>query len=494
MDVLNSFPISSESLNGASESYVSLQPPVILATSFDFFPQESTIVFAGDPPHIYQFPHKSTLPQIREILESETAKTEMEGERYISRLLEIMKIRDEMGVRLPKILREKRVTIGLPQVATAVGLDYSQEIEAWQTPEAYVESLDELVQRIDINPNSATESRNIPPKISSNDEEGDTYQGLSDRVNPVDDTVGNSNDLETSSANFCACTSCTKGGRKTYFNIRDMQPSPTVRVRGGGNGIYDLSNTHPSSPYSPHLSPLLSSPPSPVPKTRSVTPSQYRTFALQILNPSNNHKIATANGPLSTRLSNLLFTSELARERENSIRRFNWRHIKRMNPQFKDKCSRGFQYRENPRCEEWASQLDRHREYCDYCQTVFVEEEYTRKRESDSEDVGHEYDATVPNSSVGGPWENGTWPEDTEDVPFPVVEDPNPRLRGGASYEYEMAHEKGDTEDWCSEWYHLAAQAGGTKHMPRTFRNSTTLSTKTQIQLMEPVVRDFESR
>lgn len=50
-----------------------------------------------------------------------------------------------------------------------------------------------------------------------------------------------------------------------------------------------------------------------------------------------------------------------------------------------------------------------------------------------------------------------------------------------------------DMEDWKSEWHTLATQARSTKHMSRTFRNSSTLSTKAQIQPTEPVVREFRS-
>jgi len=488
LDSLDSSPTSSESSNNANDIYYSSQSsPRIINTSFDFFPNESTIVFGGEPPHIYQFPHKYTLPQIRELLESRNAKEKIRDEKYISRILEIMKIREDMGLKLPDNLREERVSIGLPDVSTVVQLDNSLGIAAWQTCDTDVKGLEKSVRKINIGSSIATGARENLPKTSFGDER-DTYHDVSGLVNALDEADRDGDDQETESANFCACKSCIKDGRETYFNIRDMQPSPTVRVRGGGDNIHEDPST-PSFPLaSPHLSPLLSSSPYSVPKARPIIQSPYG------LGPSNDYEIATVKRPLSTRLSTRLFPHSLSRDCEDSVHRFNWHYSKSMNPHLKNECPQGFQYMKDSLRADWASQLDRHRAYCDYCQAVFIEEEYARERDVHVENIQHEDDVPVLNSEVGRPWEKSSWPDDTHNTPFPVVQDPDLRLRGGACHEQEMRSERKDMEDWKSEWHNLAIQARSTMHMSRTFRNSSTLSTKAQIQPMEPVVRDFRSR
>ncbi|KAK1913153.1 hypothetical protein P3342_005089 [Pyrenophora teres f. teres] len=489
-------PISSESSDYASEYCASFQSsPGLITTNFDFFPRESTIIFGGDSPHIYQFPRKFTLPQICELLESKNAKEKTKDDVYVSHILEIMKIREDMGLKLPDNLCEDRVSIGLPNVPTRVHLDNNLNIAAWQTVDTDVKNLGKSLQRINISSSAVAGAKENSLDTSSSDER-DTYQDIGGLFDSANEPCTDLNEEENGFASFCACTSCTKDGRETYFNICDMQPSPTVRVRGGGDEIFENYTTFSCSSGSPHLSPLLSSSLSPIPRVRLMEPCRYGNvdFALDTVDTSNNYEAANIKGPLSTHLANLLFPPSLAQEREDSIRRFNWRNVKRMNPQFKNKCSRGFRYRKNPMCEDWVSQIDKHREYCDYCQAVFIEEERLRQKEGVLEDIRHEYDAPIPNSGKTRLWGRIALPDDFYNVSSPAVQVPDSRLRGGASHEYEMECERKDIEDWRREWHDLATVAQGTSCMSRTYRNSSSLSTKTQIQPMEPVIRDFGSR
>ncbi|RMZ71193.1 hypothetical protein GMOD_00005713 [Pyrenophora seminiperda CCB06] len=494
LDSLHPSPIYSRSLDCTNESLPSFASSSAgNAMSFEFFPEVSTIVIGSDPPHIYQFPHEFTLPQIRELLEPVDFKEEIEGERYVLRILEIMRIREDMGVKLPNTLREERVSIGIPDVSNLVFLNNDSKLEAWQTFDTDAKSLGTLVQQSVIGSSSATGVREALPKASSSD--GDVYENISTLINSLNELEVDSNSCGTDTAVFCTCTLCTQSGRETYFNIRDMQPSPTLNVRGGDD-MYGDSITQPSSPGSPHLSPVLSPSPSLASRARLIFSSRCSTgtVAPKALVLSSEHEIANAKEPLSIRLGDFLFPASLVRDRENSIRHFNWRDIKRMNPQCKNKCSKGFRYKKHPRCEGWASQLDRHREFCDYCQAMFIEEEYEKMRESEVENVRHEYDASIPFSEIEKPWKKSTWPDDTHKSPFPVVQEPDPRLRGGAGHEHEMGGEEEDPEDWKSEWNYLATQAQGTKHLSRTFRNSSTLSTNSLYQPIEPIIRDFGSK
>ncbi|KAF7449033.1 hypothetical protein A1F94_005937 [Pyrenophora tritici-repentis] len=495
-DYPESFPISSESSDYASEYDASFQsPPEIATTNFDFFARESTIIFGGDSPHIYQFPSKFTLPQIRELLESENVKERTRDDVYVSRVLEILKIREDMGLKLPGNLNEERVSIGLPDVPIRVHRDNNLNIGAWQTVDTDIKDSEKSVQRIDISSSLAVGAKETSLKTSSSDE-GDTYQDISGLFNSLNEPYTDLNEREIGFANFCACASCTKDGRKTYFNICDMQPLSTVRVRGGGDDLYESYTTSSYSSGSPHLSSLLSSSPSPVPEARLTAPFRYgnHTSTHNTLETSNKYESAITKGPLSTRLAKLLFPPSLAQGREDSIRRFNWRHVKRMNPQFKNKCSRGFRYRKNPLCEDWVNQLDRHLEYCDYCQAMLIEEERLIQKEGEAENSRHEHDAPVPNIGVTRPWDNGSWPSDFYDALSPAVQVPDSRLRGDAGHEDEMKCEGKDIEHWKAEWHDLSAQARGTKCMSRAYRNSSSRSTKTQIQPMEPISRDFGSR
>jgi hypothetical protein len=137
-------------LSGPSRTYAT-----ITMRSFDFYPRRSTIVFAGAPRYIYQFPHKSTLPEIRSIIDSGDGEEVLSNDPYIARILEIMKIREDMGIQLPENLRDELVTIDIPNAPNSSHLDRGIKIAAWQVAENDVKDLEKLVKKLDIDPDAA---------------------------------------------------------------------------------------------------------------------------------------------------------------------------------------------------------------------------------------------------------------------------------------------------------------------------------------------------
>ncbi|CAN9297494.1 unnamed protein product [Alternaria alternata] len=75
---------------------------VTTANSFVYYPQRSTIVFPDTPPRIYLFPYNSTLPEIHEMLKKGSGREDLRDDSHITRILEIMKIREDMGIYLPE--------------------------------------------------------------------------------------------------------------------------------------------------------------------------------------------------------------------------------------------------------------------------------------------------------------------------------------------------------------------------------------------------------
>jgi hypothetical protein len=477
-------------------------------TSFDFFPKRATIVFAGDPPHIYQFSHGTTLEDIRMILDVGPGN-EFEcsnDEPYCARILEIMKIREGMGVWLPEDLQDERVTIGIPYVPPGTQMDKEVIISEWQTQDTDLEGLDKLVQRLDINAEPDTESKDNSHRVSASSEKEDYYQDLGDLVNTLNNTIDHND--ETGSPNFCICQVCTNTGRETYFDVQHTQQTPVVSVRGGGkyHGYYQNRGPWTFDSEGNRQFPLLSPK---LPKETNAppnTPGRYGTFTpgafpAPVPLPSDLD-IATSNEPLGLRLSRLMFPPKFVQEREHTIRRFSWRHTKQKNPQYKDKSSRRYKYTKGPECENWETQLDKHREHCDHCQSVFLEEEYGTQTFEPAEDVRHEDDAPVPGSGSGRPWERSAWPESANTSPFPTVEDPDPRFKGGAEYHdprlrggagHERDLDVDDDDNWRSEWDDVASQAQSLIYQGRVFRNSSTLSTRTLVHAPSPVERSFRT-
>ncbi|CAN9299369.1 unnamed protein product [Alternaria alternata] len=87
---------------------------VTTANSFVYYPQRSTIVFPDTPPRIYLFPYNSTLPEIHEMLKKGSGREDLRDDSHITRILEIMKIREDMGIYLPEDVSDERITIDIP--------------------------------------------------------------------------------------------------------------------------------------------------------------------------------------------------------------------------------------------------------------------------------------------------------------------------------------------------------------------------------------------
>jgi hypothetical protein len=474
-------------------------------TSFDFFPKRATIVFAGDPPHIYQFPRGSTLGDIRTILKVGSENETFKDAPYCLRILDIMKTREAMGVQLLESFQDERVTIGIPYVPPGVQIDNDITIAAWRTEDADMKGLETLIQGLEVNTGAEKDIKATSQSASASSEETDYYQDLGDLVNTLNNVVDHDND--TGSPKLCIGRVGTAAGKETYFDLQDLQQTPVVSVRGGGrnHGNYDHRRTWDVDSHGNRVFPLLSPR---LPRETNAppnTPDRYGTFTPStvpgafLLPP--DHEIATSNEPLGLRLSRLMFPPNFVQKREHTIRRFSWRHTKQKNPQFKDKSSRRFKYTKGPECEDWETQLDNHREHCDFCQSVFLEEEHGTQVFEPAEDIRHEDDAPMPGVAPGRPWERSAWPDTTNTSPFPVIEDPDPRFSGGAGYQDSQlrggaGHERDledDDEDWRSEWSDIASLAQSSSYQNRAFRNSSTLSTKTLVEPPSPVERNFSN-
>jgi hypothetical protein len=435
----------------------------ITADSFVFYPQRSTIVFPGNPPHIYLFPGKSTLPEIHRMVKNGIEKEDLRNDPYVARILSIMNVREDMGLYLPENVSDERIIIDIPEVLAGSFLDRKTKIPAWQAPDTDLESLENLVKKLEIGSNTVETYAGISTKTTSSEGEEDHFHDVGDLVNSLDDQVDIDNGPRSPGSHMCqACSEAC--GSEANNNVLYLQSSSKVSVRGGGGDPEYWSRDTYGNREFPLLCPKLSHPADAFPHI----PTDYGATAPAFRRNPRDEEIAMSNDPLSMRLGRLMFPPRFVQERENSICGFDWQRIKRLSPQFRDKSSRGFRYAKSAHCEEWAVQLDKHREHCDYCQAVFTEEDYATRDSSPR----HEDEAPEPRSGTGRPWKKSTWSEDTATLLNTTVEDPNPRLRGGASSEKDLGYDSCNREDWRSEWDDLASQTQYSGHQPCTYRNS----------------------
>ncbi|CAN9199221.1 unnamed protein product [Alternaria alternata] len=446
---------------------------VTTANSFVYYPQRSTIVFPDTPPRIYLFPYNFTLPEIHEMIRKGNGREDLRDDPQIARILEIIKIREDMGIYLPEDVSDERITIDIPEILTGCQLDCKTRIIAWQVSNADAGSLEKPIEKLDFESSADKSNDDTRTNSTSSEGEKDYYQDIGDLVNSFDDPVDTDNAIDW--LRSCACQTRSVYGSESYYKIPHPQsstisePPLMVSVRGGGSDPEywcHTSYSHQKSPlYYPQLTPPSSAPPN--------TPASYGTIEPPPCRVFKGEEVAIGKGPLSLRLGRFMFPPKFMQQREDDIRRFDWQHIRRLSPQFKDKRSRGFRYTESAHCEEWATQLDKHREHCDYCQGVFLEEEYA----SSDQSLRHEEEAPKPTSGARRPWKKRNLPQKRVAASVTViVEDPDPRLRGGAGSEADLEY---DSEDWRCEWDDLASQTRSAGYRPRAFRNSSTLSTET---------------
>ncbi|RYN29092.1 hypothetical protein AA0112_g7231 [Alternaria arborescens] len=388
-----------------------------------------------------------------------------------------------MGIYLPENVSDERITINIPEILTGCQLDCKTRIAAWQVLDADAGSLEKLIEKLDFESSTDKSNGDIRTNSTSSEGEKDYYQDIGDLVNSFDDPVDTDNTIDW--LRSCACQTRSVYGRESYYKIPHPQsptiskPPPMVSVRGGGSDPEYRSHTpynHQKSPlYYPQLTPPSSAPPN--------TPASYSTIEPPPCRVLKAEEIAIGKGPLSLRLGRFMFPPKFMQQREDDIRRFDWQYIRRLSPQFKDKSSRGFRYTKSAHCEEWATQLDKHREHCDYCQGVFLEEEYA----SGDQSLRHAEEAPKPTSGARRPWKKRNLPQKSVVASVTaIVEDVDPRLRGGAGSEADLEY---DSEDWRCEWDDLASQTQSAGYRPRAFRNSSTFSTEIVTSPPSPVDR-----
>ncbi|CAN9279689.1 unnamed protein product [Alternaria sp. RS040] len=479
---------SGQNAAATAPSDSSCSSTVATAKSFVYYPQRSTIVFPDTPPRIYLFPYNSTLPEIHEMLKKGSGREDLRDDPHIACILEIIKIREDMGIYLPEDVSDERITIDIPETLTGCQLDCKTRVIAWQVSNADEGSPEKPIEKLVFEPSADKSNDDTRTNSASSDGEKDYYQDIGDLVNSFDDLADTDNTIDW--LRSCACQTRSVYGSESYYKIPHPQsstiskPPPMVSVRGGGSDPEYWSHTsynHRISPlYYPQLTPPSSAPPN--------TPASYSTIKPPPCRVLKAEEIAISKGPLSQRLGHLVFPPKLMQQREDDIRRFDWQHIRRLSPQFKDKSSKGFRYTKSAYCEEWAAQLDKHREHCDYCQGVFLEEEYA----SSGQSLRHEEEAPKPTSGALRPWKKRNLPQKSVAASVTaVVEDLDPHLRGGAGREADLEY---GSEDWRCEWDDLASQTRSAGYRPRAFRNSSTLSTETVKSPPSPVDRAVTSR
>ncbi|KAI4688900.1 uncharacterized protein J4E84_004832 [Alternaria hordeiaustralica] len=456
----------------------------ITANSFDFYPRKSIIVFAGASPHLYQFPHRSTLPEICRILETNDGEESLANDPYIARVLEIMKIREEMGIELPENISDERVTISICDVPSDCYLDRETKIATWEVHEEDMDVLGKLLTKLDIDLKTSKSSTSTSVRTASSEEEQDYYQDVGDLVNALNDAV--KDEFETSSPKFCTCRVHPVNDSESFSEMKEVTEPCLLPVRGGGSDSeYWNHDAHGNREF-PLQNPKLPAAPGVPP----ITPKSYGTLAPNTPSLSSNEATITVKSPLSIRLGRLMFPAKFVQRHEDSISRFDWQHTKRLNPQFRDKRSRSYKYTRGAQCEVWAMQLDEHREHCDYCQAMFIEEDYARINATST----YKDDASKPPIGARSSSENTIWPGIRNETTLRTGDHSDSGLRGGAGHERDLEHEGEENEDWRSEWEDLAGQSQSSGYQPRTFRNSSTLSTKTTTSPPSPVDRNFRRR
>ncbi|KAF2126425.1 hypothetical protein P153DRAFT_359422 [Dothidotthia symphoricarpi CBS 119687] len=230
------------------------------------------------------------------------------------------------------------------------------------------------------------------------------------------------------------------------FSILDESAADTSVTPVGGLQLThqqlrraEWINTHlnsyvpPNSPTSPKLSQNLRPSDSPeLPDSPSI-PDAHKIFDV------DKYIRREVQWPTAMRLHGAQNLGEPLAESS----RHKWHHIKE------------WHHPKGKGCEEHAAYLDPRRTRCEFCFAPF-EDGYIADSEMDSdEDIAHEDEASMPftkpmRSAFETTDENDESIEHAKKHPFPVIEDSDPCLRGGAG--------QCDDEEWYEEWSHLVTR------------------------------------
>lgn len=434
------------------------------ATWFEFFPRRSIIVVPGEMPQLYQFPDATSLPEIGKILERR-AREGWEDDVYLESVRDILRVRKEMGIELPDRLVDERVVIGIPDEYRGGSLDDGLRIVAWMTMDGDEEEdrLSAAVRGLGIHTDAEGSIDTGSVSLRSENDE-DYFPSIGDLL----DTSGHSTDYasEADSPSYYECELCRSYKQDTSTDVWDAAAPPLVSVRGGSGRHHrsyfdEFDGEKPYAWLADHQCTTTSPPRS---NTNTIPPSN---LPQQLDSQENSglalHPPSASNGDLAPKLRELLQSS-------NSPTNMNDEHFSR-HPKGKG-------------CEEWVRKLNLHRIRCCFCDLAFTltGEDVSKSAgsEIEEESVRHEDDAPTPwgMKGVGSRERMSQDGVDWKASPFPVVEDPDPRLRGGAV--------RRDTSDWRPEWYDgpptthcVGCQCGSSHHhsgdmpgRPTTFQPS----------------------
>ncbi|KAF2851391.1 hypothetical protein T440DRAFT_554322 [Plenodomus tracheiphilus IPT5] len=437
----------------------------IRLTAFTYHPSHSLITFpTATPPQTFHFPSAPTLPLIHAALHYRHNYIG-EDNPYLIRAREILDIRQEMGIGLPDVFEEE-VVVGVPGVLVGDGgfgvwsgfgggVDRGVGIEARESVEGEGREMGEIVGRVGIGK-------------EGNDDDDDYDEGRSIKGSWDKELVG---DL-MSEGGMCISDMCT-GEEKAE---RGRMQILGVSIRGGGVATPLLGSENGSGPKHGNSG------------SRREEDSLTRSFRDMEVPPSSPESSKT------TAFSERSATKVLKPETFTQVKELE-------DPCFTVPiCDEDFwRHPKGSGCEQWATNLDRHRTQCTFCHLPFSGEN-SLARSSSAESVTHDDDAPIltsmpvfPRSSTSyGAFNTTDGANDTR----PPPEDTIPHLRGGAGSPQTSESNYSDhdevtilVEDWRTEWNTLADQTHQSGHHQQTFRNSSTLSTKEVEKPPTPITR-----
>ncbi|KAF2650900.1 hypothetical protein K491DRAFT_782298 [Lophiostoma macrostomum CBS 122681] len=185
----------------SSDSYSGYQEPdtsEMNATSFIFFPTVSTIVLLTEPKEYIQFSHRSTLTDIREILQYRKEER-MEDNSTLVIIRQILELRDAAGLKDPDTQHKKQVLVSTPddnqKLPSAVTQIYEYRDSGLQDRRPSEKQILDAINVLRLDRGAPPLRLDQLPEDSHTDDE-DLFKAIGGLVNVLDEECSSSIDWE----------------------------------------------------------------------------------------------------------------------------------------------------------------------------------------------------------------------------------------------------------------------------------------------------------
>ncbi|KAF2252214.1 hypothetical protein BU26DRAFT_561968 [Trematosphaeria pertusa] len=330
------------------------------ATAFYFFPSVSIIALLGPHLRYFQWPRRTTLPQIRDILEHRHAHGMDDNNPCLRRIRDILEMREENGITLPDVQDERMVLISIPQEKGDGDDEKPGKAALWEKgfgPDEYEKLRLEALRGLNV-PVANDRSHLSPPSSG----EDDKFYEVGDLINAIHDQID----------------AALTGSDRFIYGNHESVPSPPSSSFLNPRTPPPISvrsvSSRPTPPKIPsfHFSPRPTRPSPPRRTTSAVPETSYHPHpaTMPTTNPWPRIRHVRADGDELYRSANFGYELDgekpangiAGEEEEEEL----WRHAR----------GKG--------CETWLGDecLERGRTRCTFCDVRFVDEEDKGSSES----------------------------------------------------------------------------------------------------------------